>query len=240
MGTMQHKYTREYFTSKREDGSSAGYGAEGYESYCNSEIRQQDLSILERIDFDKKRVLEFGFGRGESIKYILEHGASHYSGVDFAPAAHALTLDYLRKNNISIPDLYNEDALIFVESLVDKITASQEKFDIILMLDFVEHVERAELRKIFCCLHDIANDSAVIVVNTPAYLYDNDVFVEGLKQENCDTADLIEETKGMHCNKYTIHSLHAFMDEVGFTSLTESHFFIKKDSSTYVFLKIFL
>jgi len=41
-----------------------------------------------------------------------------------------------------------------------------------------------------------------------------------------DQADFIEETRGMHCNKFTVPSLQKFMCSVGYTALSEYHVFI--------------
>lgn len=237
MGTVQHKYTHEYFTGLRADGSAGDYGVEGYASYLGGSVRAQDLKILERIDFSRKRVLEFGFGRGEAMKYALEHGAAHYEGVDFAPAAHELAVKLLQQHDLPLPTLHNGDAILFLKERAPAIKVSEEKFDIVLMLDFVEHVPRSELSFIFTLLHDALYDNAVIVINTPYFLFDNDIFTDEVNYQNNDLADLLSETQGMHCNKYTLASLHQFMRAHNYEAISEGHFFIQRQITLFPQMK---
>lgn len=223
MGTMQHKYTREYFTGHNTDGERLAYGVEGYTSFLEGQVRDQDLSIVERIDFNEKKVLEFGFGRGEIIKYAIEHGATHYEGVDFSESAHAIAKQFLSQHDIAVPFLHNQDALEFARQLQCE---QGEEFDIILMLDFVEHVERKELAELLSLLQRSIKPSTIIAINTPVFLQDHDLFVDGLDMVNNDLADHFEETAGMHCNKYTLPSLKFFMKNCGFAPISEAHFYV--------------
>lgn len=231
MGYLQHKYTRTYFTKTNPDGSTAGYGVEGYEEFMQGKIRDLDLSILERINFNGRRVLEFGFGRGEAIKYVLEHGAACYEGVDFSENAIPIATEFLEKHKLAIPPLHQADALAFLKSYRPIHEAEKRPgFDIILMLDFIEHVPRTELIEIMTLLRSILSDTAVLAINTPAFNVDNDVISDGLSPLNnvdaIDTSDLIEETAGMHCNKYSIISLQEFMSHCGFDAISEVHFYV--------------
>lgn len=231
MGHLQHKYTRTYFTKTNPDGSTAGYGVEGYDEFMEGRIRDIDLSILDRINFAGRRVLEFGFGRGEAIKYALEHGAALYEGVDFAEHAIAIASEFLQRHKLAMPPLHHADALSFLNKYVPIHNAEKRSpFDIVLMLDFVEHVPRTELLEIMTLLRGILSDTAVVAINTPAFRVDNDVIRDGLSPLNSveliDTSDLIEETAGMHCNKYTIVSLQEFMCSCGFMAISGAHFYI--------------
>jgi FkbM family methyltransferase len=227
VGHVQHKYTRAYFTKIKPDGSVAEYGVEGYEEFMGGNIRYIDLAILNRINFTGCRVMEFGFGRGEAIKYALEHGAAFYEGVDFSEHAIAIASEFLRKYNLPIPPLHHADALTYLKGY--KTIHDAEKrpaFDIVLMLDFIEHVPRAELMEIMTLLRGTLSETAVIVINTPAFRVDNDVIHDGIHTEAIDTSDVLEETAGMHCNKYTVISLKEFMGSCGFNAISEAHFYI--------------
>lgn len=231
MGHLQHKYTKTYFTATNPDGSVAGYGVEGYQEFMEGKIREADLSILHRLNFAGSRVLEFGFGRGEAIKYALEHGAVFYEGVDFSEQAIAIATEFLEKYDLTIPPLHHADALTYLKEYIPIHKAEERPaFDIVLMLDFIEHVPRAELTEIMVLLRGILSDIAVVAINTPDFRVDNDVIQDGLSPINnidtIDRSDLIEETAGMHCNKYTIISLHEFMRSCKFTAISEAHFYI--------------
>jgi len=224
MGIYQEKYTKVYFTGKNEDGSPAGYGVEGSSEFSSGGIRAADESILSKIDFTGKRVLEFGFGRGESIKYAIERGAESYEGVDFAPVAVEIAEEFLNKHNIPLPKLHCNDALAFIESC-----PKDTIYDIVLMLDFIEHVPRSELGKTLMLLKLHLHQNALIAINTPVYREDNDVLQEGLKTSNklymFDSTNDVQETSGMHCNLYTVTSLQFFMYKCGYSNVSHAHFF---------------
>lgn len=239
MGHVQHKYTKTYFTKINPDGSVADYGVEGYEEFLSGKIRDIDLSILKRLNFSGKRVLEFGFGRGEAIKYVLEHNATHYEGVDFSEHAISIASEFLKTHKLTVPPLHHADALAFLKEY-KPIHDAQKKpgFDIILMLDFIEHVPRAELIEIMTLLRGVLSGTAVLAINTPAFRVDNDVISDDLSPLNAvdtvDTSDLIEETAGMHCNKYSIISLQEFMCACGFDAISEAHFYVCKNAPSTI------
>jgi len=231
MGHVQHKYTRTYFTKTNPDGSMTEYGVEGYEDFVKGNIRYIDQAILNRLNFAGSRVLEFGFGRGEAIKYVLEHGASFYEGVDFSEHAIAIATEFLKKYGLPLPTLHHADALAFLKEYVPIHKAEKlPAFDIVLMLDFVEHVPRTEMLEIMILLRSILSETAVVAINTPAFRVDNDVIQEGMAPLNSlnliDGTDLFEETSGMHCNKYTIISLQEFMSRCEYTAISEAHFYV--------------
>lgn len=232
MGYLKNKYTEEYFTGRnRKSGKLLGFGVEGYDSFIKGEIRNIDLSILSQINFKGQRILEFGFGRGEAIKYAMERGAISYTGVDFAKAAINIAKSFLKAHNIKGPILYQSDALEFLKKYTKK--SNYQKFDVILLLDVIEHIPRKELSDIFKYIKKIQSKKSILVINTPAYKFDNDVLKDGLDVRNnldsFDTSDLREETKGMHCNKYSKISLQKFMSTLGFLNISECHFYVNKN-----------
>jgi len=224
MGIYQEKYTTSYFTGKNTDGTPAGYGVEGFEEFMNGAIRHQDKLILSKIDFAGKCVLEFGFGRGEAIKYVMDHGAKHYDGVDFALPALEIAQNFLRHHKIEGPELHVSDALEYM-----KRCSADKVYDVVIMLDFVEHIPRSELSQLLMLLKKHLSDTAVILINTPVYRADNDVVTEGLNPINevsmIDRSNFIPETIGMHCNLYTVPSLQKYMSSYGYNNITEVHYY---------------
>lgn len=234
MGIYREKYTREYFTGADEDGVQVGYGAEQEKDNEGIwQLRSHDRKILDVIDFKDKRVLDIGFGRGEAICHAYLKGATNCVGVDFSEAAVNLAHELIAKRHLPEAQLYHSDAYTFICEYAEKnFDIEINKFDIILMLDFVEHIPRDELRKMLDCLKDIITPKAILVLNTPVYKYDNDVIQNGYDERNLedcyDTSDIVPETKGMHCNKYTIISLQNFMSECGFLNISEAHYYVNK------------
>lgn len=226
MGHLVEKYNSAYFLRKDEEGNDLSYGVEGIESFLKGELRQHDKEVLGHVRFAGANVLEFGFGRGETIKYILEQGAGSYTGIDFSESACAIARDFLAKYSISGPTVVCADALDFIRSYGAR--AASEKvpaIDVVVMLDFVEHVPRAELREILLALHPIVAPNVVLVINTPDFSFDNDVIADGLDENGLDSSDFVEETKGMHCNRYTLESLRRFFLDLGYLPVSRGHYF---------------
>jgi FkbM family methyltransferase len=235
MGIHQEKYTREYFTGVDAHGNPVGYGATlESDEHGRLKLRTHDQRILEAINFSGKTVLDIGFGRGEAIVFAYQNGASRCTGVDFSEAALEIAKKLITEANYPDLDLIQADALEYVCEYAEKFGNDlNHKFDIILMLNFVEHVPRSELREMMVCLKKIISQKAIIAINTPAYKYDNDVIQNGFDDRNLedcfDTSDLIPETVGLHCNKFSSISLQQFMSSCGFINLSEAHFLVDKD-----------
>lgn len=226
MGHLVEKYNSAYFLRKDEEGNDLPYGVEGIESFLKGELRQHDREILEHVRFAGANVLEFGFGRGETIKYIWEQGAASYTGIDFSESACTIARDFLAKYSIFGPTVVCADALDFIRSYGAH--AASEKapaIDVVVMLDFVEHVPRAELREILLALHPIVSANVVLVINTPDFSFDNDVIADGLDENGLDSSDFVEETRGMHCNRYTLESLRRFFVDHGYLPVSRGHYF---------------
>lgn len=224
MGYLKNKYTKEYFTGQDNNGKKLNYGVEGYEDFLKGKIRSIDLSILNQINFKDKKVLELGCGRGEAIKYGIDNGATKYDAVDFSENAIKIARNFIKTNKVKNANLFCKDALIFLKK------NKSIKYDIIIMFDFIEHVPREELSKIFKLIHNNIHNKSLIAINTPNFKYDNDVIVSGLDDRNniasCDTSDLNEFTSGMHCNKYTTVSLQDYLKKHDYINISEQHFYI--------------
>lgn len=236
MGYLKQKYTKEYFTGQDKNGNKLTYGVEGYQDFLNGKIRSIDLSILNQINFKGKKVLELGCGRGETIKYGIDNGSIQYDAVDFSKDAIAIAENFLKSNNIKNAKLYCDDALFFLKKIIKK---EKIQYDIIIMFDFIEHVPREELSKILKLINIITHDKSLIAINTPNFKVDNDVIKSGLNTDSIDNSDLILETKGMHCNKYTVISLQQFMKDNGFINISENHFFIYKNNQSNIYKSYF-
>ena len=217
---MKEKYTRKYYLKEDKDGNQTSFGAEGLEEFKNGRPRDHDINILKHIDFNNKSVLDLGFGRGEAMKYALDNGAKNVIGVDFSEDANEIAKKFLESYNL-YADLYCMDVGLFLSNEMDV----TDKFDIVIMFDFVEHVPRSELTNILNLLKKHLTDKSILVINTPIYKIDNDVIKDGLLPEARDTSDDYEETSGMHCNRYTKKSLYDYMMNNGFSGVS-GHYFI--------------
>ena len=223
MGYMKHKYNKAYVLHEYK---AKPCGIAGMEFFIKGKLRTPDRILLDKIDFDNKNVLEIGFGRGEAIKYAKEKGAKNVTGVDFSKDAYNIANEYLNKYNIK-SELYCEDILIFIKKYITK--NINMHFDIISMLDVIEHIPRNEVEEILNLLPLISNKNFIIIIHTPFYEIDNDIISEGLKEKARDPADDYEETSGMHCNRYSKESLIKFMNYYNYKVANDDiHYFIKE------------
>lgn len=227
MGYLVEKYTEQYYLPEGENGETLPYGVEGVETFREGKLREHDKEILDHLNFRDAHVLEFGFGRGESIKYAWEQEAKSYIGVDFSQAACQIATGFLAQYNIKGPKIYCSDALDFIHCLASKrIEENKPLIDIVMMLDFIEHVPRTEVSNLLELLRPCLSDNAILVINTPDFLVDNDVILDGLDEKGRDSSDLCAETQGMHCNRYTLNSLQIFFFERGYQAISRGHYFV--------------
>ncbi len=227
MGYLAEKYDSAYFLRRDHEGNQLNYGVEGVEAFLKGDLREHDKEILRHVRFLGANVLEFGFGRGETIKHIWDAGAKSYIGVDFSAAACAIATEFLAKFTISGPKIFCADALEFVRDYTEEHRSLMASpIDVVVMLDFVEHVPRTELREILQTLKAILSPQAVIVVNTPDFTVDNDVIADGLDERVRDSSDALEETRGMHCNRYSLESLRQFFRDTGYQPVSRGHYFV--------------
>lgn len=212
MGYAKEKYVKSYFLCEDNAGKPTAYGVEGIESFNQGSIRQVIPNILASIDLKDKTILSIGYGRGEEIKYALDKECADVLGVDFSEDAYRIANDHIQKY---YPDtdkvvLACEDVLAFLKRM-----EGEPWMNVVFMFDVLEHIPRDEARMIFQLLIPFLKPGAVIAVNTPFFGVDNDVVKEGLKEGAGDNSDYYEETKGMHCNRYTRTSFLSFMYSVG-------------------------
>lgn len=234
MGHLKEKYTEEYYTGIDKDGKQLPYGANSsLDENGVYTLRNHDRKILEKVKFKGQNVLALGCGRGEELAYAIENGANHKDsiGVDFSSAAIAISKKLIKDKKLKSPQLFTEDALDFVLRFQKEVKKNaSKKIDVVVMFDFVEHIPRHELSEIMATLKNITTKDAILVVNTPAYKYDNDVIANGYDERNIigtyDKSDEVPETKGMHCNKYSAISLQDYMRTNAYENITEAHYYI--------------
>jgi FkbM family methyltransferase len=217
MGYMKEKYTKAYYLKKDEYGNDTSYGVEGLKEFENGDIRSTDKDILKRIDFTGKNVLDIGFGRGEALKFASDNGATNLVGVDFSESAYEIATNFLDEHGI-VAKLYCEEATAFLQSYL--LNPNRLSFDIVIMLDCVEHIPRNELTIIMRVLSRCLSRKSIIAVNTPIFKVDNDVISEGLNPKARDTSDEFLEVSGMHCNRYTKKSFKDYMRSFNFKSIS--------------------
>lgn len=238
MGFLKEKYTKEYFLGYDENGNKLNYGALGGKEFLEGgEIfidLKKSLSLIK--DFENKNVLEIGFGRGETIKYMHERGIKSYYGIDFSQAACDLAQENIvsklsGNDNIKI---FCDDALGHLKTNFDELKAMD--FDIIIMLDSIEHIPMQEMHEIFSIINKMTKFGTLFLAQTPFYKLDEDYCKQG-KYIKPSASDITEETKGMHCNKFTKKRFLKEFKQAGFICLESNHLFVKVDDFAKSFWK---
>ena len=212
MGFLREKYSRTYFTGIDESGARTHYGALGADEWRGGGIFGEIRDPIDQIDLAGKAVLELGFGRGESARYLLRDvGAASYTGVDFSEAACDLACDSLASLPRDRWALHCGDALEFLRD-----HDFHEAFDAVLLLDTIEHIPTSEMAEILPRLYSGLRPGGYLIVDTPFYPVDEDFIAQGYRYIAPSASDLIPETRGMHCNKFTRNRLMREMRAAGF------------------------
>ena len=117
MGFLKEKYTREYFLGKDENGNKLHYGALGGQDWEDGLVYKDIKQSLDLVDFVGKDVLDIGYGRGESARYLFnEKQCHHFCGVDFADDAYEIAKATLAEFPKEKYDIYLDDALDFLKN----------------------------------------------------------------------------------------------------------------------------
>ncbi|MGH8131317.1 MAG: class I SAM-dependent methyltransferase [Steroidobacteraceae bacterium] len=166
---------------------------------------------MRRLDFEGAAVLDIGPGRGEAMRYCLQRGARHVTGIDFAAPAIEIARETLRPYPAERFTLVHDDVLLYLQR-----TQSEQQLRHILMLDVIEHIPRSEVDTILPMLFRLLVPGGTLVVHTPLFPEDDDVLVTGGKPVSRDDSDNFEQTRGMHINRYSNESLGAALAAAGF------------------------
>lgn len=127
-----------------------------------------DHRLLAAIDLAQpnktKRILDIGSGRGE-LAYALSKTSLHVVGLDYSKDA----IDISKQTFKGIENLE------FIQTDIIKYETNQ-KFDVILATDVVEHIEQDMLLKMFAKVKILLNKDGVFIVHTAPnklkYLYE--------------------------------------------------------------------
>lgn len=212
MGFAKELYTREYFTGRDAKGNKLHYGAIGMEEWEVGGISPIHRKLIDQFPLTDAHVLEIGYGRAESARYLLSTGkAARYVGVDFSEAAYTLAGETLKEIPADRWQVQCDDALQFITS-----KGFRNAFDAILMLDVIEHIPKSEVRSLLPHLFAALRPGGYLIVNTPFYAVDEDYIAQNFEYIMPSATDLFPETRGMHCNKYTEQRLHQELAAAGF------------------------
>ena len=166
-------------------------------------------------------VVDIGTGRGELLVAALEAGASRAIGVEYSPAAIAMTETTLAEHSVG-------DRAKVVEADARAIPLDDAEADLVTMLDVVEHLAPAELAATLAEAHRILRPGGRILVHTMPNRRIYDVtyrwqrrLVPG-RRRRWPEDPRNDWERSMHVNEQTARSLSAALRRAGFDA-TVSH-----------------
>lgn len=129
-------------------------GAFGLYEQAGSTFRQFEVNYRHLFPSDKgARVLDVGIGRGEMLTCMKNWGYKNYLGVDISPD----TVNFCK--SIGLNCALVEDVPAWLE---DK----KDTFEIISLLDVIEHVRRDETIGFLKALRASLKDGGILIVQT--------------------------------------------------------------------------
>ncbi len=103
------------------------------------------------FEFKRKKIIEIGCGKGYLL-YILKNLGCFVKGVEISKEA-----SFYAKDKFKL-DVYNG-------TIEDFVKQSKEKFDIILLIDVIEHIKNP--RDFFKSISEISKNRSIVVIDTP-------------------------------------------------------------------------
>ena len=142
-------YDEKYFN---ESGGSAEFSKGKYSSWM-----MKALSLVEvKADLS---ILDIGCGRGEIISYCASLGARTV-GLDYSTAAIKISASHIKDTNSKGSNY------LLVNSNAVKLPFIEESFDIVFMMDIVEHLYPDELLKVFFEVKRILKPCGTLLIHT--------------------------------------------------------------------------
>jgi 2-polyprenyl-3-methyl-5-hydroxy-6-metoxy-1,4-benzoquinol methylase len=147
----------------------------GHEEFVESGGRKVGARFVKALalagDLRGKRVLDVGCGRGELVLQSAMRGADAW-GIDYADAAVAIAERALRASDASL-----RERMHVRQMDVKALAFDDGYFDVVFMMDVVEHLYPAELARAFDELHRAMRPDARLVLHTsPNTVFERSVY----------------------------------------------------------------
>ncbi len=179
-------YTRKYFLTQ----------CGGFKEFLKGGIQKRLLYAYALADINKvMRVLDVGTGRGELAVKCAEAGA-YVKAIDYSQAAIEIA-----KENLTNVDKEVAKRITFEKMNAKKISYPSKSFDVVFMIDVVEHLYPEELKQSFLEIKRLLKPGGKMIIHTPnAWLINSmyffaKIFFKWKKQD-------------VHVNEQSFFSLH--------------------------------
>jgi 2-polyprenyl-3-methyl-5-hydroxy-6-metoxy-1,4-benzoquinol methylase len=159
---IRDQYTRDYYLGFVDDNTSKMNGVGGWKEFSKGEIAPEKVRLANLLPFRGRLVLDVGFGRGEIISHVLANGATKVVGVDYSVAACEIADEFLRKKN------QRDKVILYNLPVVDFWTIEEKDFEIIYLLDVLEHIKDWEIFAFLSQLQNKVMPESLLLASTPA------------------------------------------------------------------------
>lgn len=145
-------YTKEYYLGS----------CRGFEEFLKGKISQRLLYALSLADLRKgMHILDVGTGRGELVVKCAEVGV-YAKGIDYSQDAIKIAKESLKRVDKEIAK-----RIFFERMNVKKISYPDKSFDVVFMIDVIEHLYPEELRQAFLEIKRVVKPGGRIIFHTP-------------------------------------------------------------------------
>ena len=152
-------YSRDYFLSDNEGFSEWGAGLE------NNMHPKFKLALKYAAPLTGDIVLDIGCGRGELIYYCAKRGAKAL-GIDYSSSAISIAKETIAR----LPDNLKAAASADVGDPAGY--AFPDKYDIVYMIEVVEHMHDWQLKEAFKKIETIVKPGGRLIITTPNFYYE--------------------------------------------------------------------
>jgi len=202
-------YTKEYYLSE-----CSGYNE--YIKYKGNILEIRLKKALEIANVNKeKTVLDIGCGRGEIVVACAKNGAKAI-GIDYSKDALELANDVAAQQ---LPEIKKN--ITFIHNEATNVPFQDKMFDVVFLLDVVEHLYPDELDITMRNIYRILKDDGIMIIHT----YPNTLFIKIIykywyrplkillnitqgRKEGCPEKEFeTDYTRIMHVNEQSFYSL---------------------------------
>jgi ubiquinone/menaquinone biosynthesis C-methylase UbiE len=163
-------------------------------------------------DLAGKRTLDLGCGRGEVVRYCLEHGSK------------AIGLDYSNDALLLAQGIIPPGSTVFIRADVQRLPFQNASFDLVFALDLVEHLYLPELDQLLAEVWRVLTPGGRLVVHTMPniwyYRFGYPLFrlVQRIRGRNLprDPRSRWRYVKELHVNEQSVISLSHALHRAGF------------------------
>lgn len=174
-------------------------GVFGSKDFGNGKIHPSKIKNAHTLYFKNRKLLDVGFARGEMLKYCADNGAKLCVGIDYSNTAVKIAKSWIKNKNVKV----------FEMSVTNVNKLKQKNFDLVYMMDVLEHVSTSEWHIFFEKIKSKVTRDVVFTAETPCY--DHGAYME-MHNNYFEKDDLYKLFK-THFEDVVIHTGNNFNDK---------------------------